>query len=138
MTDKPLNKTDKPVSPAGEEKENERGWFNFGRAAADGSTLVFKRSHLYTVLLPLAFILGLGVGFIFWGRQPGAVTPQQQAVAPQDGEQQDQAVKRYDVPVDDDPALGPANAPITIIEFSDFECPYCRQWHSQVFLKLRQ
>jgi protein-disulfide isomerase len=27
--------------------------------------------------------------------------------------------------LDDRPTLGPANAPITIIEFADFECPHC-------------
>jgi protein-disulfide isomerase len=27
--------------------------------------------------------------------------------------------------LDDRATLGPANAPITIIEFGDFECPYC-------------
>ena len=32
---------------------------------------------------------------------------------------------RVAVGVDDDPAKGPAGAPITIVEFSDYQCPYC-------------
>lgn len=35
--------------------------------------------------------------------------------------------KVKNVPIDGSPVKGPANAPITIVEFADFECPHCAE-----------
>lgn len=109
--------------------------------------VTFRRTHLYAALLPLAFVVGLAVGFLLWGRpqETAAAAPQAaapQAAAPQaaaaQAEATPQQIKRYDVPVDDDPSQGPADAQITLIEFSDYQCPYCSKWHNEVWPKLKE
>jgi len=39
---------------------------------------------------------------------------------------------------DDDPFLGDKNAPLTIVEFSDFQCPYCGRFHEDAFQQIKE
>lgn len=40
--------------------------------------------------------------------------------------------------VDDDPVLGNKDASVTIIEFSDYQCPFCRKFWTDTFSELKK
>lgn len=111
-----------------------------------------RASQIALSLIPVFFVLGIGAGYLIWGRSPTPVTAAVSATATPVSENQpapatnpDAAqptapptVRRYDIPVDNDPSLGVEDAPITLIEFSDYECPFCTRWHTDVFAPLME
>jgi len=110
---------------------------------ASEETVTFKLSHFYSVLVVLAFAVGVLVGYIAWGRDVTTVTAVTAGTAQQPSGQVVEAPQptqnpytRYDIPIDGYPSLGPDNAPIVIVEFSDFQCPYCRRFHSETYQAL--
>jgi protein-disulfide isomerase len=102
----------------------------------------------FSVVLSMFFAAGLGLGYFLWGptskqtqAQVIAAVQATQAANPtsepqQAADPQQQQVKRYDVPIAGNPVLGSDNAPITIIEFSDYQCPYCIKWAVEVYKPL--
>lgn len=91
---------------------------------SDPQYIRLRRSHIYLALIPVAALLGFAAGYFVWG-QDAAQAEANPVIA-----------SRIEVDPAGDPSLGPADAPITIVEFSDFNCPHCQRWHREVSQEL--
>ena len=78
-------------------------------------------TELLWMALPIVFVLGLGTGWLLWGGKSAAVP----GVGVED-------TTRYDVSEAGNPAIGPVDAPVVMIEFGDYECAYCKRWYDAV------
>lgn len=65
-----------------------------------------------------------------------AVQKPNDTAAPQPSD--DQPSGPVKVSIDDDPVLGDKNAPLTLIEFSDYECPFCKRTFDQLLPDLKK
>lgn len=126
------------------------------KAEASSLTFQIKRSNFTVFVALLAFIAGVGVGYLQWGlggdqvaplapTQPGpsgdanGSSTNDQTEEELSFEEQIDAIERFEIDTDaHDPSFGPADASITIIEFSDFECPFCLRYFEQTFPQIKE
>jgi len=120
------------------EEENEEQFEEQPALQDPEEYITFKRSHFYSILVVMAFSVGLLLGYVIWGRGTSAAATTQTAQQPAAGAPaaQEPQYVRYDIPTEGYPSLGPDDAPITIVEFSDFQCPFCRRFHSETYQAL--
>jgi protein-disulfide isomerase len=80
-----------------------------------------RQENIIAIVITLVVLAALG--FFLWH----AITQREQPTS-----------DRVDVPVGSAPTLGNADAPITVVIFSDFECPFCGEFSRSEFPKIRE
>lgn len=70
----------------------------------------------------------------------GATTANAQGAAqqapPQQAPPEDTTPKK--VSIDDDPVLGDKKAKVTLIDFTDYECPFCKRYYDETFSQIKK
>lgn len=103
----------------------------------EGDMVVISKLLLSNVLVGLLFFLIGGGAGIYLGANVFAPEPEQVVIQQQQPQQPAAPAARLDnVSVDDDPGLGSEDAPVTIVEFSDFRCGFCRRFHEETYKQI--
>lgn len=97
----------------------------------DTTVSATSTSKTQSLAVPMAIVIGFGLiaAAIFFGGTPGTSN---QELANNDGNSEEAAESTGGPirPVDEnDHIRGNPNAPIVIVEYSDFDCPFCKSFH---------
>lgn len=144
MTDTPV-----PTTPPAENEPTAQDY------SVDDELIHIKRTTVNYVLIGFSFfVIGLVIGFLGYDRFAAnnrteneallsaaastfvASVPTSGAVAGPTARPTLDPSVRYDVVPAGNPAIGPEDAPITMIEFGDFRCGYCKRFQDETLTPL--
>lgn len=94
--------------------------------------IAFMSGSFWTKMQYLEKVKTLGANAALAANSPSGNTAQ----APQAVPTEDLSPKK--VSVDDDPVQGNGNAKVTMIDFTDYECPFCKRYFDQTYLQLKK
>lgn len=92
-----------------------------------------KNALSIPISIVIAGVLIAGAVFYSNSNSSQGPSPTQQVAAGTE-----QAVATVAATVDDDAVLGNPNAPVTLIEFSDFQCPFCRKFYKETLPQIKK
>ncbi len=101
--------------------------------------------YLVIVLIIFAFLLGMLTNKVLYleNVQKSGVNSLTANNPSLDNAQAPQAIPTEDlspkkVSIDDDPVIGDKNAKVTIIDFTDYECPFCKKYFDETFAQIKK
>jgi len=101
----------------------------------NSGTITIRKDSLWKyATIVLAVVVVIGAFFFFTSN---GTSPTGGAIRDIPSDNSPGVAERVEVDIGNAPVLGDKNAPVTIVEFSDYQCPYCERHFTQTYPQLK-